>query len=226
MTDTSSTFLCIGGQLFRYPSTLSHYCSIIFDLSIERYFFDTFRGDVRGTDIMPTSEVFDQIFRNSYFCGKKEIFSHKSKVFSKSTDEYAIMRANRRFGGEMSKKNAKILELINALAKEGHEINEVMAMIKPLFRRLDEITLELIELGITSEVTDSYKINVLDNYSDKNTNFKVAAFKRFDLRIEELTPTISSLRKRLKKDVIKKVRVKTGKPTVKKKIDPFKVRKN
>lgn len=120
-------------------------------------------------------------------------------------------------------KNSKISE-INALAREGHEINEVIAMVKPLYRRLDEITLELIALGIESETTDAFKIVIIDNYSDKNTTFKVAAFKRFDVRIEELRPTIATLRKRLKKDVIKKVRVKTGKPGAKKKIDPFKVR--
>ncbi len=107
--------------------------------------------------------------------------------------------------------------------EEALEISEVLALVKPLYARFDAITLDFIAAGISNQVVDGYKINIIDNYADRNTTFKVASFKHYDLKIEKMFATLRDMQTTVRKKTAKKVRKAVkDKPT----IDPFRVRKN
>lgn len=102
--------------------------------------------------------------------------------------------------------------------EEALEISEVLAMIKPLYARFDALTLDFIAAGITNQIIDGYKINIIDNYADRNTTFKVASFKHFDLKIEKMFATLNDMQTTVSKKTAKKVRKAVkAKPL----IDPF-----
>lgn len=66
---------------------------------------------------------------------------------------------------------------ITNLIIEHENIMATLDTVKPLYRRQDEITLLL----IGQNIADSGWA-VVDNYADKNTCFKLAAIKRFELK--------------------------------------------
>jgi len=67
---------------------------------------------------------------------------------------------------------------IKKLVAEAKDVMTQLEAVKPLYRRLDELTLLLMGLDISG-----MGLAVVDNFADKNTVFKVAGVKRFDLKV-------------------------------------------
>lgn len=67
---------------------------------------------------------------------------------------------------------------VEALVERAKEIQVYLDSVKPLYAELDEITVELAgQRGLAK-----YGCIVVDNFATKNTSYKVAAVKRFELK--------------------------------------------
>jgi hypothetical protein len=102
----------------------------------------------------------------------------------------------------MSKKDLnRAVEIVNRIAA----IKTQLEAAKPLYDELDELTGELgevAEVNQTLSTNDSRFITLVDNFADKNTVFRPAAVRRFDIILEnqeELTKRREKLAKKLAK---------------------------
>lgn len=75
----------------------------------------------------------------------------------------------------MSPKDKKIAEL----AIEAKRVMEMLESAKPLYNRLDELT---IALKGNEEILPAYGLQMIDNYSEKNTVWRAHGIKRFELK--------------------------------------------
>lgn len=69
-------------------------------------------------------------------------------------------------------------ELIAMLAR-AKEIQSQLDEVKPLYRELDEITFSVIRV---KERVEKHGAVLIDQYADKNTQFRNVAMKRFELK--------------------------------------------
>lgn len=82
------------------------------------------------------------------------------------------------------KKRTKQAE-IKALLEEAIEIKPEIEAAKMLYRRMDEIVMKLIDLEFDEARVNGCLVSMLDNFSEKNTAFRIARVNRFELHIDE-----------------------------------------
>jgi len=68
------------------------------------------------------------------------------------------------------------------------EIESALGLMKKLYEEKEQLTLQLKELVGTEQevVVGDMIIKVVDNFAEKNTVFKAAAVKRYDLEVDSL----------------------------------------
>lgn len=103
----------------------------------------------------------------------------------------------------MSKKDTvRAMEIVNRIAA----IKTQLEAVKPLYDELDELTAEMgevAEVNQTLATNDGRFVTLVDNFADKNTVFRPAAVRRFDVELmtqEELTKKQEKLAKKAKKE--------------------------
>lgn len=77
-------------------------------------------------------------------------------------------------------KNDSALKLVDRIAK----IKDLLDANKPLYEELDDLIMKLVkvvQIGETTQTEDERFVTLVDNFEDKNTCFKVAGVKRFDV---------------------------------------------
>lgn len=74
---------------------------------------------------------------------------------------------------------------VTELLKRAVDIQKQLDAVKKLYGEMDEITTQLVEGGFEMSELEQHKIMLVDNFKTKNTVFKVAGVKRFELKIEE-----------------------------------------
>lgn len=100
------------------------------------------------------------------------------------------------------KNTVRAMEIVNRIA----EIKNTLESVKPLYDELDELTGELgevAEVNQTLATNDGRFVTLIDNFADKNTVFRPAAVKRFDVELltgEELAKKAEKLAKKAKKE--------------------------
>lgn len=67
---------------------------------------------------------------------------------------------------------------LNAAAEEAREILGRLAEVKPLYKRLEELTDALAGHDLTE-----YGMAMVDNYAEKSTAWKSVSFRRFELKV-------------------------------------------
>ncbi len=70
------------------------------------------------------------------------------------------------------------------LIERALKIQQKLEENKPLYKELDEIVLNLASQGFSHDTLENLEIELVDNFADKNTCFKVAGVKRFDLKVK------------------------------------------
>jgi hypothetical protein len=66
------------------------------------------------------------------------------------------------------------------------EIQRELDIRKELYAELDRITLELVESGFASAELEGLQIDLVDNFAEgKNTVFRPAGVKRFELKVSD-----------------------------------------
>lgn len=68
---------------------------------------------------------------------------------------------------------------VKKLVKRARAISAQLDEVKPLYNELDQITLAL---AMVKDKLPKHGVTMVDNFSAKNTQFKVASFRRFELR--------------------------------------------
>lgn len=63
------------------------------------------------------------------------------------------------------------------------ELVEELELRKALYAELDKLIVELLEEGFTSKMFGPYLVELVDNFEDKNTAWKAAAIKRYDVKV-------------------------------------------
>lgn len=66
---------------------------------------------------------------------------------------------------------------IEGVVREALTIMQALENVKPLYGRLDELTLALRNVRL-----DNYGLAIVDNYAEKNTVFRTTSVKRFELK--------------------------------------------
>lgn len=97
----------------------------------------------------------------------------------------------------MAKVNTK--KRVKVLLSRAAEISLELEAVKALYRELDDITTELVEMEVFHAYSDGLQMSVIDNFADKNTGFRVARFKRYDIKIERTALPMTELKNRVKK---------------------------
>jgi len=94
-------------------------------------------------------------------------------------------------------KTDRMLKIIERLATIEMTLNAV----KSLYNEKDSLTLELKDLmGVGVELTHGDAIiKVVDNFAEKNTVFRTAGVKRFELEIDSVSARVEKLLKKEKK---------------------------
>lgn len=100
----------------------------------------------------------------------------------------------------MSKKDlTRTMEIVNRIAT----IKTQLESIKPLYDELDDLTAELGDVAEVNQVlatNDGRFLTLIDNFADKNTVFRPAAVRRFDVELvtqEEMEKKMSKLAKKI-----------------------------
>jgi hypothetical protein len=65
-------------------------------------------------------------------------------------------------------------------------VKDLLEGVKPLYDELDILTLELkdlVNVGETLSTEDKRFVTLIDNYSEKNTVFRVAAVRRYEVEL-------------------------------------------
>jgi hypothetical protein len=70
------------------------------------------------------------------------------------------------------------------LIERALKIQQSLEQNKPLYQELDEIVLKLANEGFTSDKFENVEVEIVDNFASKNTCFKVAGVKRFELKVK------------------------------------------
>lgn len=85
--------------------------------------------------------------------------------------------------------------------KEIIQIQKKLEKVKPLYGKLDALIMELKDtMPVNADLmVDGMFIRMVDNFSSKNTVFKVAGIKRFDVVIETAEERTKRLEKEQKK---------------------------
>lgn len=73
-----------------------------------------------------------------------------------------------------------VSDLINRAA----EIEDFLLQVKPLYRERDDIIAALVEMGVFQAQHNGFLMNIVDNFLEKNTQFRIARFARFEMKIE------------------------------------------
>lgn len=102
---------------------------------------------------------------------------------------------------------------LDALMNRAVEVQEMLEANKKLYRELDEIVEKLVELEIFTIESEDNRLTLIDNFLEKNTQFRVARFPRYSLQIDKI------LRIRNKKETVKKVQVKKKERLVKQELE-------
>lgn len=68
------------------------------------------------------------------------------------------------------------------LIKRALELLVLLEQNKVLYKEMDQITLELLEMGVMQGSYGKQQIALIDNFEDKNTAFRVARIKRFEIK--------------------------------------------
>ncbi len=68
---------------------------------------------------------------------------------------------------------------VKKLVERARAISEQLDEVKPLYNELDQITLAL---SMVKDLLPKHGVTMVDNFSEKNTQFKVASFRRFELK--------------------------------------------
>lgn len=72
---------------------------------------------------------------------------------------------------------------IGKLVNRARSIRQQLDEVKPLYNELDQITLALMNAqAIVRKHGDRFGVELVDNFADKNTAFRVAAIRRFELK--------------------------------------------
>lgn len=110
---------------------------------------------------------------------------------------------------------------LTKLIERAIEIQAILEDVKSLYRELDDITLALIENDIFHASHKGYEISVVDNFAIKNTVFRIARVKRYDLKVDMKYVPIAKLEREIKKKVKESLepQKKAKKATKKKKWD-------
>lgn len=96
----------------------------------------------------------------------------------------------------------RAMEVVNRIAA----IKTQLEAVKPLYDELDELTAELsdvAEVNQTLATNDGRFMTLIDNFAEKNTVFRPAAVRRFDIELltqEELSKKAERLAKKAKKE--------------------------
>lgn len=105
---------------------------------------------------------------------------------------------------------------LKALMNRAVEVQEMLEANKKLYRELDEIVEKFVEAQVFAVESDDNRLTLIDNFLEKNTQFRVARFPRYSLQIDKI------LRIREKKEAVKKVQVKKKERPAKQKLAPKK----
>lgn len=77
---------------------------------------------------------------------------------------------------------------VRDIAKRLVELEATLEAVKPLYAERDKLTLELVKLEVkTIPLTfleDERMIEVVDNFAEKNTVFRPAGVRRFEVKIK------------------------------------------
>jgi hypothetical protein len=84
----------------------------------------------------------------------------------------------------MAKKPTKSKE-IETLLEEALELEAILEGVKETYRKRDEVTAKLIELGFDQAFANGYLFTIVDNFAKQNTTFRVARFARYELKLEQ-----------------------------------------
>ena len=90
-------------------------------------------------------------------------------------------------------------KIVQNLVARAAEISLILEDTRPLYRELDDITLKLIELEVFHAYADGLQMTLVDNFAEKNTGFRVARFKRYDIKVERTGIPMKELKTRVKK---------------------------
>lgn len=70
------------------------------------------------------------------------------------------------------------------LIERALKIQQELEHNKPLYKEMDEIIIQLAREGFTGADLGNIQVELVDNFEEKNTCFKVAGVKRFDLKVK------------------------------------------
>lgn len=94
------------------------------------------------------------------------------------------------------KKNKVVEQLITRAA----EISMVLEENKALYRELDGITQQLIEMEILQAFAPGVQMTITDNFAKANTAFRVARINRYEMKIERIAYPVKEMKERIKKN--------------------------
>tara|TARA_R110002167_G_scaffold44097_1_gene132952 strand:- start:3178 stop:3438 length:261 start_codon:yes stop_codon:yes gene_type:complete len=81
---------------------------------------------------------------------------------------------------ELSKKSITLIKRAKRLADR-------LEKNKELYKKQEKVIGQILELNLEGVVKiDDYQMTVKDNFAEKNSAFRPAAFKRFELKFEEI----------------------------------------
>lgn len=94
---------------------------------------------------------------------------------------------------------------VMGLVERIKDLKDQLEQVKPLYAELDDLIIELgeeVEIGETLKTDDDRFVTLIDNFADKNTVFKVAGVRRFDVELltaEELAKKVAKAVKKASK---------------------------
>lgn len=79
---------------------------------------------------------------------------------------------------------------INKLLNRALELSIELANYKVLFKEMDQITVELMNMDVFEAIIDGCRMTIADNFAQQNTCFRVARFNRYELKIDNKPPAL------------------------------------
>lgn len=80
----------------------------------------------------------------------------------------------------MSTQNEKLIRLL--------EVHKELEARKVFYEEYDKLVAELRAEGFTHEILEGFDMTLVDNFADKNTVFRPAGVKRFEITIKAQKP--------------------------------------
>lgn len=68
------------------------------------------------------------------------------------------------------------------------DIQRELDLRKELYEELDRLALELLKDGFQSAQLDGFMLTLVDNFREKNTVFRTAGVKQYEIRVKKLKP--------------------------------------